>query len=333
MSSFNAFIEKSKHVKRRVKLAANLPRPISSFPPAAAFFLFHTIEQAENPWTHGHRYITPLPVFRKQIEFIKKNFAIESTGSLLRKLKDSSLDRTSAAIHFDDGFNSYTDLALPFLKEQDIPSTVFLINSVLNGDVPIRNKIAFCLNTDKKDRLLKALQPITMKTGKTGVNPVEMQAPEFLSWIKTHLTKEMEAIINDIFYSGKIMHQIESPFLGEKAAAKLANDPFVEIGSHTINHPMLSKLDDSEQKEEIISGHLKLEELFGCKLEYFAYPHGGHSHFNETSRRIIMENKRLTSFSTYGGINFKFDRADVKRITLNTHSPFDIKLSVLKGII
>jgi peptidoglycan/xylan/chitin deacetylase (PgdA/CDA1 family) len=319
--------------KRKIKLVVNLIKPFTLSPHAAVIFLFHTVEEESTPWTHRHRYVTPFPIFKKQIAFIRKHFEIMSTSALLQKINNNDLNSNLAAIHFDDGFSSYENVSLPFLKEQNIPSTVFLINSVLNGDVPIRNKIAFCINMGEKKRLGETIQEYIKKKDDKAVDLIEMCFYQFLSWMKDNITSEMEYFINEIYNSCRKRHREKSPFMDMEAVQKLKENPYVEIGSHTINHPMLSQLDECEQRKEVIEGHKQLEEILGYKIKYFAYPHGGQAHFNETSRRIIRESKRLVSFSSYGGLNYDLDRTDVKRITLSDHTPLNIKLSVLKNAI
>ena len=154
LAKFNNF----ERFKKRAKLAARIVKPFSITPPAAVFFLFHTVEESQTPWTRGHRYITPFPIFKRQISFIKDHFDVIPTSTLIQKLQDGDLERSSAAIHFDDGFGSYNNLALPFLSEQNITSTVFLINSVVDGDFPIRNKIAFCINMGEEKKLKNVIQ-------------------------------------------------------------------------------------------------------------------------------------------------------------------------------
>ena len=106
---------------------------------------------------------------------------------------------------------------------------------------------------------------------------------------------------------------------------QIKNDPDIEIGSHTLSHPMLSLLDEYCQRREIFKGHNKLEELVGKKIKFFAYPYGGIHHFNKTSQNIVKEIEGLTAFSTYGGINRSYNRTDLKRITLTSQSPFGVK--------
>lgn len=314
----------------KIKKLGYVLKPFRLTQPAAVIFVFHTVETKQSPWTHGHRYITPFSAFKKQIAFIKQKFTIESTVCLIDKLKQNAFTANLAAIHFDDGFNSYPELALPFLKKEGIPSTLFLIDSVVHGGIPIRNKIAFCLNTGERKKLLEALQPLIRQENRTKSNVTAMDNRQFLSWIKNHLTKEMEAIVEGIFNSCRNVYAGSSPFLNEKAVRNLKNDSYVEIGSHTLSHPMLVHLTEDEQRKEIFGGHRNLEMLVGKGLQFFAYPHGGTVHFNDTTRRIIEEHPCMVAFSTYGGVNYNFDRTDIKRITLTDHAPLEVKALVLK---
>ena len=106
---------------------------------------------------------------------------------------------------------------------------------------------------------------------------------------------------------------------------KIKDEPDIEMGSHSINHPILSNLNEESQREEIIEGHQKLENLINMKLYLFAYPYGGSHHFNKTSRMIVKKINNLLAFSTYGGVNQTLNRADIKRITLTNHSTFKMK--------
>jgi hypothetical protein len=48
----------------------------------------------------------------------------------------------------------------------------------------------------------------------------------------------------------------------------------VEIGAHTMTHPILARLSDATAAEEIHSSRERLEELTGAPVNGFAYPNG-----------------------------------------------------------
>jgi peptidoglycan/xylan/chitin deacetylase (PgdA/CDA1 family) len=48
----------------------------------------------------------------------------------------------------------------------------------------------------------------------------------------------------------------------------------VEIGAHTVTHPILSKLSPDAAWAEIADSKAALESILGCKVKTFAYPNG-----------------------------------------------------------
>jgi len=53
-----------------------------------------------------------------------------------------------------------------------------------------------------------------------------------------------------------------------------AADPLVTVGSHTLHHPFLTRLDDAELVRELSSSKGYLEEATGATVDLFAYPTG-----------------------------------------------------------
>jgi len=48
----------------------------------------------------------------------------------------------------------------------------------------------------------------------------------------------------------------------------------VEIGCHTVSHPILSQLSPDRQKEEILTASRRLEQELGRPPRFFAFPNG-----------------------------------------------------------
>jgi peptidoglycan/xylan/chitin deacetylase (PgdA/CDA1 family) len=58
------------------------------------------------------------------------------------------------------------------------------------------------------------------------------------------------------------------------AQIKRLYDEGMEIGGHTVNHPILAVLDAQEARAEITGGKHRLEEITGAPVTLFAYPNG-----------------------------------------------------------
>jgi hypothetical protein len=48
----------------------------------------------------------------------------------------------------------------------------------------------------------------------------------------------------------------------------------VEIGAHTVSHPILTSLDDASARHEIVDCKRDLESVTGTPVRFFAYPNG-----------------------------------------------------------
>ena len=67
----------------------------------------------------------------------------------------------------------------------------------------------------------------------------------------------------------------------------LARDGF-SIGGHTIDHPILARLDFDSARKQIVGGKLRLEEIVGSPITLFAYPNGrpGHDYTLQTTELV-----------------------------------------------
>lgn len=87
--------------------------------------------------------------------------------------------------------------------------------------------------------------------------------------------------------SGLVGRPVAIPELAAEAAASPAElatmdwdelaalaERDVEIGSHTVSHPHLPQLDDSELRRELVDSRVELEDRLGRPCRYLAYPFG-----------------------------------------------------------
>jgi len=71
-----------------------------------------------------------------------------------------------------------------------------------------------------------------------------------------------------------------------------------EVGSHSLTHPHLTRLDNSQAQHEIVHSKQKLEDLIGCPILSFAYPYGDE---NEALRHLVRQAGYIHAVSTIKG--------------------------------
>ena len=72
------------------------------------------------------------------------------------------------------------------------------------------------------------------------------------------------------------------------------------IGSHSLTHRNLTKLDEPAAHEQIFASRKKLEDTFGVEVRHFSYPHG---RWNEQARNLVAEAGYATACTTQFGVN------------------------------
>lgn len=72
----------------------------------------------------------------------------------------------------------------------------------------------------------------------------------------------------------------------------------VTIGDHTFDHPELSKLDEVQQQDEIISAKNELEARLGHAIVHFCYPYG---EYNDTTLSLLRQDGFRTATTTAPG--------------------------------
>lgn len=79
---------------------------------------------------------------------------------------------------------------------------------------------------------------------------------------------------------------------------ELAGSGLVLIGDHTLNHPWLSKLDKSQETNQIVAAKNILQQNTGRNINLFAYPYGNS---NDIAKGILKENGFAVAVTTVSG--------------------------------
>jgi peptidoglycan/xylan/chitin deacetylase (PgdA/CDA1 family) len=90
--------------------------------------------------------------------------------------------------------------------------------------------------------------------------------------------------------------------LTEDELRELATGDVVEIGAHTLTHPVLAELPPDQQEHEIGDSKRRLEALTGKSITSFAYPYGKKNHYNRQTVKAVRDNGFACACSNFGGL-------------------------------
>ncbi len=127
--------------------------------------------------------------------------------------------------------------------------------------------------------------------------------------------------------SGELMYE---PKLNDEQVRFLAQSGLVEIGSHTLTHANLDKLDDQQCLDEMLLSKQQLEQLTSTTVTSFAYPFGIYSDRDvEMAKKVGYRN----AVTTHEGIDgLEPDFMQLQRIKISgKDSMFAVKLRLKLG--
>jgi peptidoglycan/xylan/chitin deacetylase (PgdA/CDA1 family) len=82
----------------------------------------------------------------------------------------------------------------------------------------------------------------------------------------------------------------------------LAGTAGVEVGAHTITHPLLASLPIPEQRMEIEGSRTRLEGMLNKRVDLFSYPYGGNGTFDSITAGLVRDAGFSIACTTAGGL-------------------------------
>lgn len=270
--------------------------------------------------------------FRWQMALLERCFNVLPLSRALEALDAGTLPPRALCITFDDGYRSVHDLALPVLQEFGLPATVF----VTSGHVGTRDMWNDCI--------IEAVQ--NLPAGQLDLRHLGLDtySLDSLSARKATLSRLTEGSKYLPAPARLALVEELTGLLGEGAGAKglmLTADMIVnldrhgiEIGAHTVSHPILTSLDDDAARSEIVGGKEQLEAVLGKQVRLFAYPNGKPGKdFGARHAAMACEAGFTAAFTTVpGAITREDDRYALARSRPWDQTPLMFGLRLLRWL-
>jgi peptidoglycan/xylan/chitin deacetylase (PgdA/CDA1 family) len=268
--------------------------------------------------------------FSQQMEVLRRSWNPISLHQLGIGLREQKVPRRGVLVTMDDGYADNLYNAKPILERYEIPAIVF----VASGYVGFEREYWW----DELERLL--LQPGSLpeelkfqlngtdrqwKLGKSAVFYSEENYRSHANWNlgKKSVPTERHSLYLDLY---RLMRPLEPRQQGEildklhawsackssprelclpmtaPELRKLREGNLIDVGSHTISHPILSSLPLDSQRKEISGSRDLLEEIIGESVTSFAYPFGGDGDYTPQTVELVRDAGFESAFSTAPGL-------------------------------
>jgi peptidoglycan/xylan/chitin deacetylase (PgdA/CDA1 family) len=209
--------------------------------------------------------------FRWQMQLLARCFNVLALPEALAALAARRLPPRAVCITFDDGYRSTHDLALPVLREFDLPATVFVTTAYL-GSGNMWNEIILDAVRSLPDGALDLREAGLSQRELHGVADRQLLLRELTARAKYLPPPERQALTAHLARMAGSTAPEDLMLTPDMIRAMAAQR--IEIGAHTVSHPILASLDDASARHEIEQCKRDLEAITGAPVRYFAYPNG-----------------------------------------------------------
>jgi len=231
---------------------------------------------------------------------------VVSLDEMHRRLSERDFGRRFVCLTFDDGYRDILQHAYPILKEAQMPFTVYVPTSFpdrlgelwwLVLEAVIANNDSIGLVVDGKNRTFAC----------ASVADKRALYDELYWWVRSRPTEtEMREIVRNLAacYAVDIAAFCKDLCMDWRELAKLAADPLVTIGAHTVNHQMLAKLPEKTARSEMDLSRAVIEAVLGLRPEHLSYPYGDPTAAGPREFAIAAELGFKTAVTTRPGVIF-----------------------------
>lgn len=237
--------------------------------PRLSILIFHRVLPTRDPLfpeeMHSQR-------FDELLRFLGAEFNVITLGEAAARLDESELPRRALCITFDDGYADNAEVALPLLLRHGLKATFFVATGFLDGGRMFNDSVIECLR----------------RTGLDSVDLGEFGLPRRSTASAADRRGVIDALLPKVKYLGLAeregfiarLHRLagapELPggLMMRSEQVRQLHRAGMEIGAHTVRHPILRLLSNAEAQDEIAGGRARLQALVDAAVEVFAYPNG-----------------------------------------------------------
>lgn len=209
--------------------------------------------------------------FLTQMESLAEDFNVLPFGTAARLLEENRLPPRAVSITFDDGYADNEAVALPVLRRCGLPATFFIATGFVDGGRMWNDSIVEAVRVADAEALDLRQEGLGDYSAIPESRRCEIVA-EMISRLKYLPADRREELVGRIVM--RVDKTLPDDLMMTSAQVRKLVSAGMEIGAHTVNHPILGDLDDSAARREIEQSRDAIAAIAGSPVEVFAYPNG-----------------------------------------------------------
>ena len=233
-----------------------------------SILIYHRVLPAVDPLFPGE---VDAAAFDLQMQWLAECFNVLPLGEAVARLARGNLPGRAACITFDDGYADNAEIALPILQRHGLRATFFIASGFLDGGCMFNDRVIESVRRargDKLDLTGAGLGEFNIATPAARRQTIDA----LLAAIKYLPQAARDAMVDQIAKLAQANPPAGLMMRSEQVRALHAAG--MEIGGHTVHHPILARLDAAAARDEIAAGKEQIEGIIRAPVTLFAYPNG-----------------------------------------------------------
>ncbi len=210
--------------------------------------------------------------FAQILGWVRQWYRVLPLDEAVDRLREGRLPARALAITFDDGYADNATNAAPLLQRHGMTATFFIATSFLDGGRMWNDTIIESIRRAEGDHL--DLQPLGL--GLLPIRSLDERRAAVIAALRGIKYLPGAARLDAVRRLSALCRPAALPddlmMRSEQVRGLLREG--MQIGAHTLTHPILSKAEDADARREIVQSKQSLEDLLGRPVTLFAYPNG-----------------------------------------------------------
>ena len=272
--------------------------------------MYHYV-RSFNPTLPNFRFLD-VENFEKQLDYFQDNFGFVSKDEWLSALSEKKLGSAEGKVllTFDDAMSCHYDYVYKALTKRNLWGIFYVTTQPYQKDKALDvHRIHLLCGAYSGIELLSTLkvflkeemipdekreefrkQTYTRQDNYEGISEFKRILNYFVSYdFREQLIDKVAHELNYVFHTSEFYVPIDK-LIKMQLSGNL-------IGSHTVSHPVMSKLNKREQNREIEDSFNFLDSKLHLDVRTYCHPYGGFHSFNDNTVNLLAENEVLFSFN------------------------------------
>ncbi|MDB5951707.1 MAG: carbohydrate esterase family protein [Massilia sp.] len=250
--------------------------------------------------------------FEQQLRLLKRWFHLLPLGEAVRRLGARCLPPRAACLTFDDGYADNAAVVLPILQRHGVRAAFFIASGYLDGG---------CMWNDAVIEVVRNAPGERLNLARAGFGMLDIGCPQRRRAVIDMLIAAIKYLPPDerLERVRRMAHRFTPTMLSSDQLIAL-HRAGMEIGAHTVSHPILTSVSNAQARAEIADCRARLEEIIQHKVSLFAYPNGKPGQDFEERHAAML---RAQGFEAAVTTAWGAARADTDPFYLPRFTPWD----------